>query len=301
MNTPAPGRKSKTRRVSGARPIRRRRTAADIQRIERELYEILDADKPQTVRQVYYRAVCLGLIEKTEAAYKSIICRLLTAMRKRGEIPFEWLADNTRWMRKPKTYSSLKSAILSAQQYYRRDLWMDQDAYVEVWLEKEALAGVLVEVTEEWDVPLMVTRGYPSLSFLHSAAEQIEDQEKPTHIYYFGDYDPSGLDISRCVKEGLRDMAPDADITFARVAVTQDQIEMYGLPTRPTKRTDSRSKAFADYSVEVDALPAADLRRICRSCIEEHVDRDRHEKLLLVEREERAKFEQIAMRLDEVA
>src|SRR5262249_34644442 len=149
----------------------RRRTKAEIVRIKEGLYQILDEDNPQTVRQVFYQAVVKGLIDKTEAAYKGIVCRLLAVMRRDGVLPFDWLSDNTRWMRKPDSYRSLASALRSTQEWYRRDLWDEQDVYVEVWLEKEAMAGVLAEVTEEWDVPLMVTRGYPSMSFLYSAAE----------------------------------------------------------------------------------------------------------------------------------
>ena len=93
-------------------------------------------------------------------------------------------------------------------------VWDEQNAYVEIWLEKDALAGVLVDVTQKWDVPLMVTRGFASLSYLHEAAETIRDQNKPTYLYYFGDHDPSGVDIPRQVERRLREFAPDSDITF---------------------------------------------------------------------------------------
>lgn len=83
---------------------------------------------------------------------------------------------------------------------------------MEIWLEKEALAGVLINVTAEWDVPLMCCKGYPSLSFLHSAAEQIAAHRKPTFIYYFGDRDPSGVDIDRFVEQELRRYAPEAEV-----------------------------------------------------------------------------------------
>jgi hypothetical protein len=92
--------------------------------------------------------------------------------------------------------------------------------YVEIWLEKDALSGVLYPVTSEWDVPLMVTRGYSSLSFLHEAAEAITDQGKPAYIYYFGGHDPSGRDITRATEAGLREFAPAAEIHFKRIAVT---------------------------------------------------------------------------------
>ena len=111
-----------------------------------------------TVRQVFYRLVSSGVIPKTEASYKNIVVRLLGIMRREGDLPFRWIADNTRWMRKPSTYSSLEHALDNTIATYRRALWDQQDSYVEIWLEKDALAGVLYDVTAEWDVPLMVTR-----------------------------------------------------------------------------------------------------------------------------------------------
>ena len=228
-----------------------------------------------------------GVIAKSEAEYKNTVIRLLVKMRRSGEIPYDWLADNTRWMRKPKTHTSIQDALKHTVDYYRRDLWDDQDVYVEVWLEKDALAGVLMDVTRPWDVPLMVTRGYPSLSYMYEAAQTIAYQMKPCYLYYFGDRDPSGCDIDRALEQGLRDMAPDAEIHFERVAVTQEQIEELSLPTRPTKKTDSRSKNFKGESVEVDAIPPRELKAIAERCIAQHMDSDELRRLHRVEKAER--------------
>ena len=240
-----------------------------------------------TVRQVFYQAVSAGLIGKTEREYKNSIVRLLGRMRISGEIPWGWIADNTRWMRKPRTYSSLEAAIERTARTYRRALWDTQTVHVEVWLEKDALAGVLYEETERWDVPLMVTRGYPSLSYLYEAAEAIEALDKPAFVYYFGDYDPSGLDISRNVEERLRQFAPHAEIHFERTAVTDQQIEEFSLPTRPTKRTDSRAKGFEGESVEVDAIAPGTLRSMVSACIVQHIDHEELDVLKVAERSER--------------
>ena len=250
-----------------------RRTRAEMEEYRKAVADVLEEIRPATVHQLYYQLVSRAVIEKTEAAYKGLVHNL-SIMRRAQQVPFEWLADNTRWMRKPTTYKSLTDMLDRQTEFYRRALWDNQDAYVEIWLEKDALAGVLVEVTREWDVPLMVTRGYPSLSFLHSAATFIESLEKPAYLYYFGDFDPSGMDITRAVEEGIRELAPDADIEFERVAVTEEQIESMNLPTRPTKTTDSRKKNFEGESVEVDAIAPDDLRELARDCIERHVDDD---------------------------
>jgi hypothetical protein len=133
-------------------------------RIREAILEVLERDQPMTVRQLFYRLVSLGTIDKTEAEYKATVCRITAEMRRAGEIPYGWIADNTRWTRKPRTHSSLSHALKHTAETYRRAIWDNQDSYVEVWLEKDALAGVLLDVTAPWDVPLMVTRGFPSLT-----------------------------------------------------------------------------------------------------------------------------------------
>ena len=188
-----------------------RRTKAEIARIKCWIYQLCEDMHPMTVRQLFYQLTTHGVIDKTEAEYKQTVCRLTANMRLAGELPWHWLADNTRWIRKPKTYGGLDDCLEQAQPAYRRSLWdpNTSDQYVEVWLEKDALSGVLYEVTREYDVPLMVTRGYPSLSYLQSAAATIERELEDrwggeATIYYFGDFDPSGVDISRTTEQRLQ-------------------------------------------------------------------------------------------------
>ena len=116
---------------------------------------------------------------------------------------------------------------------------------------------------------------------------------KPVFAYYFGDHDPSGRDITRATEAGLREFAGDAEIHFERVAVTEEQIKRLRLPTRPTKKTDSRFKSFRGGSVEVDAIPPAVLRTIARDCIQAHIDERRLQQIQLVEELERATLERI--------
>jgi hypothetical protein len=268
-------------------PIRRdRRNKREIASLKSELYATVEGIQPATVRQIFYQMVSRGHIAKTEAEYKNTVIRLLTEMRISRELPFDWIADNTRWMRKPHSYSSMESAVRRAAEAYRRSIWDSQHVYVEVWLEKDALSGVLYEVTAPWDVPLMVTRGYPSVSYLYTAAEAIISQGKPAYLYYFGDYDPSGVDIPRNVVTP-REFAPDAEIHFERIAVNQRQIRELQLPTRPTKKTDSRSKSFEGESVEVDAIPPNVLREMVERCITQHVNQGALEVMQVAEQSER--------------
>jgi len=278
--------------ADGASPTSRR-TPAQMLAIRDALGEILAVDHPMTVRQVFYQAVGRGVIDKTEGEYKLTIVRLLTEMRRASEIPFDWIADNTRWSRKPQTYSSLHDMLEQTQESYRRALWDNQKSYVEIWLEKDALAGVLYAETKTWDVPLMVTRGYPSVSYLHEAARSIKEQGKPAFLYYFGDHDPSGRDITRVTEAGLREFAGDAHIQFQRVAVTVEQIVQWKLPTRPTKATDSRKKNFEGESVEVDAISSANLKALVRACIEPHVDKEQLARSKRIEKRERILLDQV--------
>lgn len=269
---------------------KRRRTKAEMVALRSAIYNMLEAEQPATDRQVFYRIETTGLIKKTEGEYNGTIIRLLSQMRLDGTIPFHWIADNSRWMRKPSTYTSLQAMLRRAAQVYRRSVWDEQYNYVEVWAEKDALAGVLWEVTSQWDVPLMVSKGFASLSFLHSAAETIAEQArqgKETFIYYFGDHDPSGLRIDHQIQKRLREFAPAAEIHFERVAVTPEQIVKMNLPSRPTKTKGTHAKGFVGESTEVDAIPPALLRELCEHCITQHIDQDSYNQLRIAEESER--------------
>jgi len=271
----------------GACPIKRQRaTKSQVEARWASLHEVVERQQPMTVRQVFYQATVHGLVEKSEAGYRKVQ-HTLAEMRRAGFLPYEWIADNTRWQRKPRTFSSIEEALNDTARLYRKDLWHDADAYVEIWLEKDALAGVLLPVTAAYDVPLMVTRGYSSLSFLHGAAEYIGRLDVPTYIYHFGDFDPSGVNAGEKIEQTLREMAPDAEIHFERVAVTTWQIEQFNLPTRPTKITDTRAKGFGDISVELDAIPPGVLRNIAEQAIQRHLPRRQLDIMLIAEAEER--------------
>jgi hypothetical protein len=265
---------------------RKRSTKNDVLRRRERLYDIVRAMQPMTVRQVFYQATVRGLVEKSESGY-GMVQTDLTVMRRSGVLPYDWLADHTRWQRKPRTFSSVEQALNDTARLYRKALWADADAYVEVWLEKDALAGVVWPITALYDVPLMVARGYASLSFLHDAAEYIGDLDVPIFIYHCGDFDPSGVNAGEKIEETLREMAPDADIHFERIAVTREQINTWDLPTRPTKTTDTRSKGFGNISVELDAIEPERLRELVQAAIERHMPAAQFDVLKVAEQDEK--------------
>jgi hypothetical protein len=276
-----------------ATPIKRHRaTKAEVKRRRNRLFEIILAMWPMTVRQVFYQAAVRGIVEKSEAGYAKVQTDLVQ-MRRAGDLRYDWLADNTRLQRKPRTFGDIKQALDSTARFYRKALWADVDAYVEVWLEKDALSGVVYPITSLYDVPLMVARGYASLSFLHSAAEHINSLDVPAHIYHLGDFDPSGVNAGEKIEETLRELAPDAEIHFERIAVNPDQIVTWHLPTRPTKTTDTRSKGFGAISVELDAIEPQRLRDLVQSAIERHLPPRQFKVLKAAEESERSLIRQI--------
>jgi hypothetical protein len=232
-------------------------------------------NEPITLRGVYYRVMSAGAVEKTEAAYNKV-GRQLKKLREEGSIPYEWITDGTRWTIEPTTYRDARHALEITARAYKQMLWADQPVAVMIFTEKDAITGVVDDVTVEYQVPLGILRGYSSLTFAHATASAIRRFRKPVYVYHLGDHDPSGVDAWRCFREKLKEFAPTADIMFDRLAVTEEQIEELSLPTRPTKRSDTRSKKWTEEggseSVEVDAIEPNTLRLIVREAIEQHIN-----------------------------
>jgi hypothetical protein len=256
--------------------------------------------QPCTVRQCFYQCVVKGVVEKSESAYDKVQ-RALVALRRDGRVPYSWVHDSTRVTYRPTTYSSVAAALLETANGYRKALWDDIDVAVEIWLEKDALTDIVYPVTNEFDVPLRVARGFSSLSFLADAAKDMEASGKEVYVYHLGDHDPSGRSAGEVIERDLKALAPSVDIYFERIAVTPEQIAELRLPTRPTKSSDSRAASFeAEFgrgSVELDAIHPDTLRQIVRDSIELHIGDDEREALRAAENEERTRLADLPMRI----
>lgn len=253
---------------------RRRRTNAELAALDDIIYDVCATEAPITLRGVYYRAVSRDAIEKTEAGYR-VIMRQLLKLRRAGTVPYHWVTDGTRLMRKPSSWSNVDIMLRNAASSYRRALWEDQDTEIIVLSEKDAISGVIYPVTSEWDVELGITRGYSSETFVHSIAETVQDNTnhgKKTVLYNLGDHDPEGIDAWRDFETKVRGFVPGANLECERLAVTAQQIEDWNLPLRPTKRTSSRAAGFKGGSVEVDAVPTPLLRETVEKAITKHID-----------------------------
>src|SRR5262249_21006630 len=233
------------------------------------LRELIEEQWPMTVRQVFYRAVVKGWVEKTERGY-GFVQRDLVRMRWEGHIPFNWIEDRTR------EAQGSQGSNESVDEFwdgifddipgrYFRDMLADHQWSVQVWLEKEALSGIFEPICGRWDVPLYPARGYSSITMIHDAAQDLERKQRPARILHFGDYDPSGQDAILTVQRDLQRLAPKTyqhGLEFKIVAVTPEQIQELALPTRPTKKSDTRSWGFGDESVELDAIEPDVLRQM---------------------------------------
>ena len=232
-----------------------------------------------TVRQVFYQLVVRGVIEKTEDQYQGTVIRLLTEMRMAGSIRFDWIVDESRRRITNRTYNSIADAARDTARFYRRSALRECSDYIEIWSEKEALAGVLEDAASDYDVDVVVSKGMPSLTQLHSSACMIARAArvgKGAFIYQFGDHDPSGVLIPKTIERRLNELCEVKlgcdPPSIERVALTKEQITRFNLPTRPTKIEGNRhAHKFEGDSVELDALPASELRTMVREVIERHI------------------------------
>jgi hypothetical protein len=250
-------------------PTRRRGISKDSRAIRDFIADVLvPAYDRMTVRQVFYQCASVAnLVPKTEAGYKKIERQVLE-MRRAGELSWSFIADGTRWQRKPDTWGSSDDYFNNMIRGYRRDLWQSQGVRIEVWLEKDALADVIIDTTARWDVSLMVSRGQSSATFLHGAAMAAQDawdsHGVSTVIYTLYDHDPGGfLRAQPTIARDLPAFAPDVPITVTALAVTPHQIAAWNLPTRPGKLKDSQAKVWGSRpNVELDAIDPSRLNTV---------------------------------------
>ncbi len=221
---------------------------------------ILAAHHPMTVRQVYYQLVSGQVIENNRSQYQAVSMALVHA-RQEGVIPWGWIEDRLRRPRHVSMWEGLADFANTVLRSYRRDVWPEQPVYLEVWLEKDALSGIFEDVLSPYGITLNVGRGYDGWDSIHKAAQRFQG-ERDTIILYFGDFDPSGEDMVRSLRERLAFFGCKPEIR--KCALTMEEVTRYQLPPDFTKATDSRQKAFVeqygDIAVELDALPTEVLR-----------------------------------------
>lgn len=219
-------------------------------------------------------------VPKTRGGYDRVQ-RAILRLRRDGVIAYRDIVDPARWAYHHPGYRDRAEFVRAVSGLYRQDLWSHAEARVEVWCESQGTTGALRPLCSELGVSLYPTRGYPSDSFLHGAAEEAHG-ETALHIVYVGDHDPHGVNIERTTYDRLAEMLPGTALALQRVAVTAAQIEAHGLPTRPRKPGDKVAPDITG-AVELEALPPNALRAAVRTAVEAHLDA--HELAVLKEAE----------------
>lgn len=242
-----------------------------------------------TLRQLYYQFVSRDLIENSQKSY-SRLGSLINNARLAGLIDWEAIEDRTRNLSRNSHWDDPSDIIHSAARSFGIDKWAYQKHRVEIWVEKEALAGVFERVCQDLDVPFFACRGFVSQSEMWAAARRMKRYEEQENqrpvVLHFGDHDPSGIDMTRDIID--RFAMFDADVEVIRVALNMDQIEEYNPPPNPAKNTDSRYQdylsRFGDECWELDALEPQVLVNLVQNHVFDYRDVDRWEQA--VEEEE---------------
>lgn len=248
---------------------------------------------PVTLRQVHYRLVAQQAIPNTRQAYSGLSKHLVRA-RLAGLVDDSRIVDRVRQTLRVSCWSDLTDFLQAVRRSYRREKWATQPCNVEVWCEKDAVAGVLQPVTDEYEVVLYPCRGYNSYSALKAAAQRLRAAGRPTVVLYLGDFDPSGQDMSRDIRDRLTgDFGAEVDLRA--IALTPEQVQEHDLPPNPMKATDSRARAFADrYGSDVwelDALPPDVLQALVREHVEHFFDKTAFWQELEEQQAEQARLE----------
>jgi len=235
---------------------------------------ILTANHPMTLRQLFYQMVSGLVQENTDSQYKKL-SRIVVQARQSGLIPWEWVDDRMREPREVSMWDGLADFGKSVVPAYRLNTWEGQPRYFEVWVEKDALSGIFSDVLRDYGVTLNVGRGYDGWTSIKDAADRFSERDaEDFSILYFGDFDPSGEDMAKSLRERLAFFGCTPDIV--KCALTREDIDEYQLPPMPTKKSDTRRAAFValhgDMAVELDALPVNVLRDRLRHEVEARLD-----------------------------
>jgi hypothetical protein len=278
--------------VYEASPVKRKRATKDMMQERREfVQEFANHFAPVTVRQVFYAATVHGIVEKTEDGYNKIQQMCLIG-RRDGTIPYDHIADNSRSYYLVKAFDSLANASNSFAQTYKRDFWAESTSAVEVWLEKEALAGVVMPVTSEYRVRLVPTRGFASETIVYSAiSSALEDGKTELYVKTLYDFDRSGQDAEKAIVKRMGEIGADLGLKVfhQKLALTYDQITSMNLPTRPAKKKSAADAKWKhDRAVELDAIPPNVLRSLVSESLEIHMPSDIRAAYKEIERQERA-------------
>lgn len=268
--------------------------------------EYLAAGFRLTLRQIYYQFVSRDWLKNQQKEYKRL-GSIINDARLAGLIDWSAIEDRGRNLLYSPSWNSPKEIIQTCASQYRIDPWKDQEYYIECWVEKEALIGVLAVPCEEWRVPHFACKGYTSQSEMwdagHNRLKKKVRAGKKIVILHLGDHDPSGIDMTRDVQDRLW-MFTGGEGEVVRLALNMDQVEQYNPPPNPAKMTDSRFNGYeaeyGDESWELDALSPTTISDLISVEIEDRVDADAWNDSMEREASERGTLEKISKRYNDI-
>jgi hypothetical protein len=245
---------------------------ARLTQINEILEEYVEDGYRLTLRQLYYQLVSRDFIPNKQDEYKKLM-NILKKGRMAGIVDWDAIEDRVRKPILPYWVTGIQDAINDTIRQYRLNRMEGQEQNIEVWVEKDALSGVLSRVTNKYHIRLMVNRGYTSISALYDAQKRLNNGDV---ILYFGDHDPSGLDMLRDIKDRMLEFHLDVEVV--PIALTMQQVRAFNPPPNPAKFEDPRAewyiREYGKTSWELDALPPKELIRLCEESILQRIDLD---------------------------
>lgn len=251
-----------------------------------------------TLRQLYYQFVARDLIKNKFQEYKNL-GNIINDARLAGLIDWEAIEDRVRNVGFIQTWEHQSEFANDAVNWFHLDFWKDQNYRVEVWVEKDALVGIIERVSNRLRCSYLACRGYVSQSEVWRAGQRIQMYNangQQAIIIHLGDHDPSGIDMTRDNRERLNMLSEFGDVKIIRVALNYDQVQQYNPPPNPVKFTDNRAEGYqaqhGDESWELDALEPQVIECIISDEIEKYIDWD---KWHVVEEKEKAAQAELKM------
>lgn len=257
-----------------------------------------------TLRQLYYQFVAKGLIPNTEGSYKRL-GSIINDARMAGMLDWSAIEDRTRWLRELPHWDDPTDILKACAKQYRIDLWRDQKYRPEVWIEKDALIGVIEKVCNQYDVPFFACRGYMSQSEQWRAGQRFDKylmKGQCPVVYHLGDHDPSGIDMTRDNQDRLTTFTEFSraaqPFPVIRLALNMNQVQLYSPPPNPTKLSDSRSSAYVrehgTESWELDALEPVVISNLIENAITTLIDEKKWKKSMDKQKRDRAAIKRLA-------
>jgi len=251
-----------------------------------------------TLRQLFYQLVTENKVSNDEREYRRLSC-LVKDGRMMGLIDWDVIEDRGREPYQHSEFDDIEDLMASALSSYRLPRWADQDCYVELWVEKDALSGILRPLADKYHVTLMVNKGFSSATAMYEARKRFSraiSAGKKVAILYLGDHDPSGMAMTQDIQKRLEELGVSIDVN--RIGLNFDQVRKFRLPHNPAKERDPRfteyERQYGEKCWEVDALNPSVLKKLVCGAIEKYVNGEKMGAVIAQEERDKSRLSALA-------